>query len=166
MAPGVLVERRVARSSLDDKPRARKGLPLVRCCAVHDSPDYTDSEKRWQVNLICRSNGPTAVGPADEAGAQSESGPVTDEITRRYITGLLGDEFVDTASRTVRRGGGEASVTVGSTKRAKASAAALQQLGGDRAMVVEGDHPPAVVALRPYWKEWPVRSTDARGLPH
>lgn len=93
-------------------------------------------------------------------------GPVTDEITRRYITGLLGDEFVDTASRTVRRGGGEASVTVGSTKRAKASAAALQQLGGDRAMVVEGHHPPAVVALRPYWKEWPVRSADARGLPH
>ncbi|HEX8083346.1 MAG TPA: type IV secretory system conjugative DNA transfer family protein [Solirubrobacteraceae bacterium] len=83
-------------------------------------------------------------------------GPVTDETTQRYLTSLLGDELVTTTSRTRRAGGGRTSITASATTRPKASAAALQQLRPDRALVVEGAHPPAVVGLRPFWHEWPA----------
>jgi type IV secretion system protein VirD4 len=87
-------------------------------------------------------------------------GPVTDETTRRYVTSLLGEELVTTTSRTRARAGERTSVTTSPASRAKATAASLQQLGPDRALVVEGAHPPAVVALRPFWHDWP---TEAHG---
>ncbi len=80
-------------------------------------------------------------------------GPVTDETTRRYICALLGEEATATRTTTQRKNGESTSITVGRTQRAKAGAAALQQLGRDRAVVVEGPHPPAVVTLVPYWKD-------------
>ena len=83
-------------------------------------------------------------------------GPVTDDVTRRYLTSLLGEELVTTTSRTRRPGSERASVTSSQTSRGKASPAALQQLGSDRALIVEGAHPPAVVGLRPFWEEWPA----------
>lgn len=81
-------------------------------------------------------------------------GPVSDEMTRRYLTSLLGDELVTTKARTYRAGSERTSVTLSATPRAKASPAALQQLGPDRALIVQGAHPPAVVGLRPFWDEW------------
>lgn len=83
-------------------------------------------------------------------------GPVTDETTRRYATSLLGEELVTTTSRTRRPGGERPSITSSATRLAKASAPALQQLGPDRALVVEGSLPPAVVGLRPFWHDWPI----------
>lgn len=81
-------------------------------------------------------------------------GPVTDETTRRYLTSLLGDELVTTPSRT-HGSDGRVSKTSGSAHRSKAPPAALQQLGPDRALVIEGTHSPAVVNLRPFWQDWP-----------
>ncbi|MDQ3740603.1 MAG: TraG/TraD/VirD4 family protein [Actinomycetota bacterium] len=87
-------------------------------------------------------------------------GPVTDETTRRYVTSLLGDELVRTATRTRTTRGERTSITSSATSRAKASPAALQQLGSERALVVEGAHPPTVIGLRPFWDEWPRRDTS------
>ncbi len=81
-------------------------------------------------------------------------GPVTDETTRRYLAALLGDEITKTTSTTRRNPGDPGSVTIGQIPRPKAHPAALQQLGPDRGVVVEGAHPPAVVTLAPYWSEW------------
>jgi type IV secretion system protein VirD4 len=81
-------------------------------------------------------------------------GPVTDETTRRYLAALLGDEIAKTTSRTRRNPGDRGSVTIGQIPRPKAHPAALQQLGPDRGVVIEGGHPPAVVTLAPYWSEW------------
>jgi type IV secretory pathway TraG/TraD family ATPase VirD4 len=81
-------------------------------------------------------------------------GPVTDETTRRYVTDLLGDELVTSRSTTKRPAGDSASVTLSSAPRAKATAAALQQLAPERALLIEGAHAPAVVGLRPFWEEW------------
>ncbi len=58
-------------------------------------------------------------------------GPITDEATRSYVVELLG-----------RTPDGDAR---------KASAAALQQLEGDRALLIRGASLPAVLTLRPWW---------------
>ena len=65
-------------------------------------------------------------------------GPVTDDATRRYLIDLLGDDPVQRDER--------------STRRPKVRAGALQQLGDDRALLVAGAQPPAIVATRPWWK--------------
>jgi len=90
-------------------------------------------------------------GGADSILANSTTklfmGPVTDERTRRYVQGLLGQERVGTRSRTNRGLGlGDGSVTRGETSADAASAAELQQLGRDYALLVEGARKP--VSLR------------------
>ncbi len=72
-------------------------------------------------------------------------GPVTDETTRRYIDGLLGQQAIDVDDH--------------STLGPKASSQELQQLDRSRALVVAGELPPAIVRLDPYW-----RIRDFRGL--
>jgi hypothetical protein len=62
---------------------------------------------------------------------------------------------VTTTTRTRRAKAEGTSITSSATPRAKANAAALQQLGPDRALVVEGSQPPGVVGLRPFWHDWP-----------
>lgn len=64
-------------------------------------------------------------------------GPITDHTTRSYLDQLLGQELQEHDDH--------------GTWRPKASAQALQQLGGDRALFVSGSLPPAVVKLEPYW---------------
>jgi hypothetical protein len=75
-------------------------------------------------------------GGADTILANSTAklflGPITDEATRSYVASLLG------------RGDDE-------PRRPKASAAALQQLAGDRALVVLGARTPGLIRLRPFW---------------
>ncbi len=76
-------------------------------------------------------------GGADTILANSTAklflGPITDEATRSYVTSLLGRD--DDEPR----------------RRPKASAAALQQLAGDRALVVLGAKTPGLIRLRPFW---------------
>jgi type IV secretory pathway TraG/TraD family ATPase VirD4 len=74
-------------------------------------------------------------------------GPVTDETTRRYIDGLLGQLAVEVDDHSA----------LGS----KASAQELQQLDRSRALVIAGELPPAIVRLDPYWRVRDFRGLDA-----
>lgn len=85
-------------------------------------------------------------------------GPVTDDATRRYLTHLLGDADVPTTTTTApSTGTGGQSRTTGTTQRPAASPRDLQQLGRDRAILVNGAHVPAVVALKPWWDVATIR---------
>jgi type IV secretion system protein VirD4 len=61
-------------------------------------------------------------------------GPITDDATRDHVVALLGDPKNARGARS------------------RVGAAALQQLVGDRALLVAGARLPALVTLRPYWK--------------
>jgi type IV secretion system protein VirD4 len=61
-------------------------------------------------------------------------GPITDDATRHHVVSLLGER------RDERM------------RRPRAGAATLQQLEGDRALLVAGARVPALVTLRPYWR--------------
>ncbi len=65
-------------------------------------------------------------------------GPITDNTTRAYVEQLLGQELDEHDDHHAWR--------------PKAPAQALQQLGDDRALLVSGSLPPAVVRLEPFWK--------------
>lgn len=65
-------------------------------------------------------------------------GPVTDDATRSYLDQLLGQELQAHEDNE--------------SWRPKASAQALQQLGGDRALLVSGSLPPSMVKLEPFWR--------------
>jgi type IV secretory pathway TraG/TraD family ATPase VirD4 len=75
-------------------------------------------------------------------------GPLTDDETRRYLEGVLGDERVETHTRTE---GERASVSTGETWRARASAQALQQLDRGRAVLVHASLPAAVIDTTPWF---------------
>jgi type IV secretion system protein VirD4 len=76
-------------------------------------------------------------------------GPITDDATRRALTDLLGHDVDGLSSRR---------------PASKAGAAALQQLAGDRALLVAGASPPAIVATRPWWRDRQLR-VRAHGGP-
>jgi len=79
-------------------------------------------------------------------------GPITDERTRRYVQGALGEELVETHTRTVDGlldEGGGSSRTTGETWRSAAGAAELQQLGRGRVLVVDGGRKPVIVRVDP-----------------
>jgi hypothetical protein len=78
------------------------------------------------------------------ATAKLFMGPITDNATRSYVDQLLGQELAEHDDHH--------------SWRPKAPAQALQQLGDDRALLVSGSLPPAVVKLEPFWK-----SRDLRG---
>lgn len=80
-------------------------------------------------------------------------GPVTDQRTWSYLSGLLGDEeTLSRAETSDRHGGPTRSVTASHTWRPKAVSSALQQLGGGRAVLLAGDRPPAVVRAEPWYR--------------
>jgi hypothetical protein len=63
---------------------------------------------------------------------------VTDETTRRHITGALGEELQEHDDHR--------------SWRSKAGPPELQQLERDRALLVKGHLPPAVIRVAPYWE--------------
>ncbi len=65
-------------------------------------------------------------------------GPITDDATRRFLVDLLGEDHLRHDERRGRRS-------------PKAGAGALQQLGGERALLVVGASPPAIVSTTPWW---------------
>jgi len=87
-------------------------------------------------------------------------GPITDDKTRRYVTGLLGDEDVETRTVSTERGSDKRSISAATRQRAVASPQALQQLEHGRALLIDGTHAPAVVTIRPWWEH---RSLRRRG---
>ncbi len=78
-------------------------------------------------------------------------GPVGDEVTLAYLARLLGEERVEVRSTSVDDGRRRATAT--QAFRPKAPAHALQQLGADRALLIEGRMPPTVVRLTPWWDD-------------
>lgn len=60
-------------------------------------------------------------------------GPITDDATRDHVVALLGDQQGNDG------------------RHRRATSASLQQLQGDRALLVAGARLPALVTLRPYW---------------
>ncbi len=79
-------------------------------------------------------------------------GPVTDEASRRYLADLLGSERRDEARLAP-----------------KATAAALQQLGDGRAVLVAGAAPPALIATTPWWRDGWLRDRGPKpgtGCPY
>jgi type IV secretion system protein VirD4 len=99
-------------------------------------------------------------GPsADEILANSTAklylGPVTDHTTRQHITGLLGDEPIQTITTTAN--GQSSTRSTSPIWRPKASAAALQQLSGDRALLIEGRNPPSVIRTAAWWETRQLR---------
>jgi type IV secretion system protein VirD4 len=72
-------------------------------------------------------------------------GPITDEATRRYVVDLLGEDVIGRHGPRERR-------------RPKTEASALQQLSGDRALLVAAAAQPAVVSTAPWWARRRLRS--------
>ena len=60
-------------------------------------------------------------------------GPITDGATRDHVAGAITERAAPKDDRI-------------------ATARALQQLVGDRALLISGARPPAVTTLRPYWR--------------
>jgi type IV secretory pathway TraG/TraD family ATPase VirD4 len=85
---------------------------------------------------------------ADEILANSTAklfmGPISDDRTRHHVQEALGEELGHDPLSDGRSGAPRA--------RPKATAAALQQLAQDRALLIEGRTPPAIVRLRPWWR--------------
>jgi type IV secretory pathway TraG/TraD family ATPase VirD4 len=81
-------------------------------------------------------------------------GPVSDDDTRRYLEGALGDEEVQTRTDTV---GAHTSTSVGRAWRPRASAQALQQLAEGRALLVHTDLPAAVIDTTPWFESRRLR---------
>lgn len=80
-------------------------------------------------------------------------GPITDEATRNHLTGLLGDELASEKQTTLdARTRQPTSRRVNHRLLPKTDAAALQQLSGHRAVLIDGNLPPAVVRLQPWWQ--------------
>src|SRR5207248_122470 len=92
-------------------------------------------------------------GAADDILANSTAklfmGPITDETTRQHVLGQLGDE--QAMATTVNFGPDGRSRSTTNSMQPKATAAALQQIGRDRALLLEGRTPPALVRVSPWW---------------
>jgi len=90
----------------------------------------------------------------NNAGVKTYLGSVHDRTTREELMSFLGEEPVETTSRTSRGwSGGESSVTRGEQHRPKLSADDLARLGEGKAVLVHGNDVPAIVDL-PYWWQW------------
>lgn len=91
-------------------------------------------------------------------------GPITDSTTRQHVVELLGHEPVDTAS--ISASVASRSQTTSRHWRPMATANALQQLDRERALLIEGRHPPAVIASAPWWLSRSLRrKSDPGRLP-
>jgi type IV secretory pathway TraG/TraD family ATPase VirD4 len=73
-------------------------------------------------------------------------GPITDDLTRRYLDGVLGEERVETITRQAR--GGQ---SVGHAWRPRATAQAQQQLGPGRALLLHGHLLAALIDTQPWF---------------
>lgn len=80
-------------------------------------------------------------------------GPVTDETTRGMLTRALEDP------PGVHDGNGRRS------NPATVSSAALQQLTTDRAVLIEGRSPSALIELTPWWRDRRLRSRGTGLVP-
>jgi len=83
-------------------------------------------------------------------------GPITDELTRRYVEGALGDERVAMTTETAHERGG--STAHSETFRPRASAQRLQQLEGGRALLIHTNLPAAVIDTTAWFEDPELRA--------
>lgn len=86
-------------------------------------------------------------------------GPISDERTRRYAQGMLGDEPSPPPKTGPSPPGGRPA------RAPMADAASLRQLLPDRALMLEGRTAPAVIRLNAWWKDPALRARAASVHP-
>jgi type IV secretion system protein VirD4 len=78
---------------------------------------------------------------------------LSDAASLRYVGLILGDEEVETMSRSTGRAEGHSSVQLATTRSALAPAHVLRQMRPGDALLVHGSLPPAHVRTRPYYRD-------------
>lgn len=86
-------------------------------------------------------------------------GPITDERTRKYLQGLLGERRAE--ARASNRSPGRNKAGQGPMPRPTVEADELQQLATDRAIVLSGAQKPVVLGLSPWWAQRDLRARGA-----
>ena len=82
---------------------------------------------------------------------------LSDPDSMRYVAGVLGDEEVETLSRTDDLHGGRGSRQIGTSRSPLAAPHVLRQMLPGDALLVHGTLPPAHVRTRPYYRERTLR---------
>ena len=82
---------------------------------------------------------------------------LSDPDSMRYVAGVLGDEEVETLSRTDDLYGGRGSRQIGTSRSPLAAPHVLRQMLPGDALLVHGTLPPAHVRTRPYYRERTLR---------
>lgn len=82
---------------------------------------------------------------------------LSDPDSMRYVAGVLGDEEVETVSRTDDLHGGRGSRQIGTSRSPLAAPHVLRQMLPGDALLVHGTLPPAHVRTRPYYRERTLR---------
>src|SRR3546814_21033737 len=83
----------------------------------------------------------------------------------RYVASVLGDEEVETSSRTHDMNGGRASRQLATSRNPLAAPHVLRQMIPGDALLVHGTLPPAHVRTRPYYRERTLRRRAAVPVP-
>lgn len=78
---------------------------------------------------------------------------LSDPASLRYVSLVLGDEEVETRSRSAALTGGNGSLQLATTRASLAPAHALRQMRPGDALLIHGTLPPAHVRTRPYYRD-------------
>ncbi len=90
---------------------------------------------------------------------------LSDPESQRYIATVLGDEEVETHSRSAELTGGRGSLQMATTRTPLAPAHALRQMLPGDALLIHGTLPPAHLQTRPYYAERALAARAALALP-
>lgn len=90
---------------------------------------------------------------------------LSDPDSLRYVASVLGDEEVETTSRTHDMTGGRGSRQLATSRNPLAAPHVLRQMLPGDALLVHGTLPPAHVRTRPYYRERALRRRAALPVP-
>ena len=90
---------------------------------------------------------------------------LSDPESQRYIATVLGDEEVETHSRSAELAGGRGSLQMATTRAPLAPAHALRQMLPGDALLIHGTLPPAHLRTRPFYSERTLAARAALAVP-
>lgn len=90
---------------------------------------------------------------------------LSDPDSMRYVASVLGDEEVETTSRTQDMNGGRGSRQLATSRNPLAAPHVLRQMLPGDALLVHGTLPPAHVRTRPYYRERVLRQRAEMPVP-
>lgn len=90
---------------------------------------------------------------------------LSDPESQRYIATILGDEEVETHSRSAELTGGRGSLQMATTRTPLAPAHALRQMVPGDALLIHGTLPPAHLRTRPFYAERTLAARAAMSVP-